>query len=76
MCHQTLAEVPRGFAEVFFVCAGKRRIVLKTAGIADLRDRRAGRDQFFGEEQPFGVQIIPNRIAGLFLEAVHQIRTA
>lgn len=76
MCHQTLAKVSRGFAKVFFVCAGKCRIVLKTAGIADLGDRRAGGDHFFGEEQPFGVQIIPDRIASLFLKAVHQIGTA
>ena len=73
---KALAVIPRGFPKAFFVCSREGRVILKAAGIAYFRDRRAGGDQLFGEKQPLSEQIAADGVAGLLLERVHQVGAA
>lgn len=71
-----LAEFTWGFAEAFFVCAREGGVVLEPAFIADFRDRFPGEYKVTREQQPLCGQVIPDAVAGLLFEGVHEVGAA
>ena len=67
------ALFPGRISEVFLESARKSRIIPKTTFIADVGNRFSLKDEIPGKKQAFGGKIISNRIAGFFLERVHQM---
>ena len=60
-------------AEMFAVCAGKRRVVVKSACIAYRCDGFALQDLFPCQQKPLGRQIISDGISGCLFKRVHQM---
>ena len=64
---------PGSFFEDKFEFAGKNRVILKTAGVANLRQGLPGFNFFLGQDKSFIKYILMNRITCMLFEFAHEV---